>query len=55
MAGEEELGTSIPTVLERNINWDILNVIRIRWDHDDGVLHRIGVFKTAKQTWYCMY
>ena len=55
MAGEEELGTSIPTVLERNISWVILNVVRILRDHDDGVLHRMGVFKTAKQTWYSMY
>ena len=55
MAGEEELGTSIPTVLERDISRVILNVVRIRWDHNDGVLHRMGVFKTAKQTWYGMY
>ncbi len=55
MAVEEELWTSIPTVLKRNISWVNLNVIRIRRDHNDGVLHRIGVFKTAKQTWNCMY
>jgi hypothetical protein len=29
VAGEEELGVSIPTVLERNIGKVILNVVRI--------------------------
>jgi hypothetical protein len=55
VAVEEELWTSIPTVLERNISWVILNAIRIWRDHNNGVLHRNGVFKTAKQTWHCMY
>ena len=55
MAVEEELGTSIPTVLERNISWVILNVVRILLDHYDGILHRMGVFKTAKEIWYSMY
>ncbi len=43
MAGGEELGASIPTVLERNISWVILNVVRIRKDYNYGVLHRTGV------------
>ena len=46
MAAEEELGTSIPTVLERDISWVVHNVVRIRRDHYDGVLHRMGVIKT---------
>ena len=34
---------------ERNISWVILNVVRIRLDHYDGVLHRMGVFKTENK------
>jgi hypothetical protein len=49
VAGEEELGASIPTVLERNISWVILNVVRIRRDYDYGVRHRTEVLKTEKQ------
>ena len=55
VAGEEELGASIPTVLERNISWVIHNFVRIWLDHDYGVLHRTGVFKMEKQTYYSMY
>jgi hypothetical protein len=43
VAEEEELGASIPTVLEWNISWVILNVVRIRRDYHYGVLHRTGV------------
>ena len=43
VAGEEELGASIPTFLERNISWVILNVLRKRRDYDYGVLHNTGV------------
>ena len=43
VAGEEELGASIPTVLEMNISWVILIVVRILRDYDYGVLHGTGV------------
>ena len=46
MAEEEELGASIPTVLERNIIWLILNAVRIRRDYDYGVLYRRDVLNT---------
>jgi hypothetical protein len=47
MAGEEELGLSIPTVIQRNISWVVLNVVRIRRDYNYSVLHRIEELKTA--------
>ncbi len=37
VAGEEELRVGIPTVLERNISWVILNVVRKWRDYDYGV------------------
>jgi hypothetical protein len=39
IAGKEKLGTSIPTVLQRNILGNILDAVRIRRDNKDGVLH----------------
>jgi hypothetical protein len=39
VAGKEKLGTSTPTVLQRNILGNLLNAVRIRRDNQDGVLH----------------
>jgi hypothetical protein len=52
MAGEEELGASIPTVFQRNISWVVLNVVGIRRDYNYSVLHRI---EELKQLFTCMY
>jgi hypothetical protein len=39
MAGEEELGTGIPTVFQGNIVAIFLQAVRIRWDDYYGILH----------------
>ena len=52
MAGEEELGASIPTVFQRNISWVVLNVVRIRRDYNYSVLHSI---EELKQLFTSMY
>ena len=44
-AGEEELGTRIPTVFQGNITVILLNVVRIRRDYNYSVLHRIEELK----------
>ncbi len=33
----------------------VLQVAELVWDYNYGVLHRTGVFKTEKQTYYGMY
>jgi hypothetical protein len=38
---EEELGTCIPTVLQGNIVAILLNAVRKRWDHNNGILHTV--------------
>ena len=52
MAGEEELGASIPTVFQRNISWVVLNVVRMLRDYNCSVLHRI---EELKQLFTSMY
>jgi hypothetical protein len=39
VAGKEQLGTSLPTILQRNILGNLLNAVRIIRDNKDGVLH----------------
>ena len=39
VAGNEKLGTSIPTFFQQNIIGIFLNAVRIRRDNKDGVLH----------------
>ncbi len=55
MAGEEELGASIPTVLKKNVSWVILNVLEIYRDSDYGLLHRTEGLKKEKQIYRNLY
>ena len=41
VAGKEELGASIPTVIKGDVLGNLLNAVRIRRDNKDGVLHTI--------------
>ena len=38
VAGKEELGASIPTVIKGDVLGNLLNAVRIRRDNKDGVL-----------------
>jgi hypothetical protein len=55
ITSKKKLGTSIPTVFQRNIIGILLNAVRIRRDNKDGVLHttKLDIKVTIKYIRLC--